>query len=172
MTTRGRWILVALAALLIVPGIGEAQQDRPRPDRARMEEQIRERFEALVVRELELDEETAKALAETLRSFHQDRIDVGMRRRQLQRRVEGAESFLPEAEAREVLEGLAEVARDEAALMVREQEALLQVLTPAQVVRLYGVREEFGARLRQLRNRRGGPGGAAHPGLDPFPFWP
>ena len=174
MTTRRWGAALALAGSLALAGAVHAQQGPPR-DRARMEEQVRQRFEQLMFQELGLDEASGQVVAETLRSFRPARAELAQRRRRLQRRMESTGALLSEEEAREVLAGLAGLAREEADLLAQEQDALLEVLSPPQVVRLYGLREAFGARLRQLRDRRG-PGGP--PGGGPLPgpaldgYWP
>jgi len=167
MTTRGWGAVLALTASLALAGSVQAQQ-RPPGDRARMEEEVRQRFEQLMFRELGLDEESGRVVAETLRSFRPARAELAQRRRRLQRRMEGTGALLAEDEAREVLAGLAGLAREEADLLVQEQSALLEILSPPQVVRLYGLREAFGARLRQLRDRRG-PGGSPGGGMGRVP---
>ena len=174
MTTRRWGAALALTASLALAGPVDAQQGPPR-DRARMEEQVRQRFEQLMFRELGLDEASGQVVAETLRSFRPARAELAQRRRRLQRRMEGTGALLSEDEAHEVLEGLASLAREESELLVREQDALLEVLSAPQVVRLYGLREAFGARLRQLRDRRrpgGPPGGGLLPGPVLDRYWP
>jgi hypothetical protein len=54
------------------------------------------------------------------------------------------------------MERMAELRLQEAELFRAEQEALLEVLTPTQVLGLQALRQELGQRIRALR---GGPGG-------------
>ena len=147
------------AVLVATPVWAQAQQRPPRGrDRARMEAQLRERFEALLQRELELDEATSEALRERSASFMPRRRELALGRRQLQREMaEGAE--LSEERARELLDEMGRLARAEAQLLADEQASLLEILTPAQVVRLYGLRERLGRRIRELGGRGPGPGG-------------
>ena len=63
-----------------------------------------------------------------------------------------------------------ELQERELALYRREQSELLEVMTPLQVLQFYRLREDFGQRLNQLRQRRGpgggqggGPGGLGTP---------
>jgi hypothetical protein len=126
-----------------------------------MEAQLRQRFEALVERELGLDEATSAELAERARSFAPRRRELARERRSLQREM-GEGELLSEDQARRVLEDMARLAREEAELLAEEQASLLAILTPPQVVRLYGLRERLGHRIRELGGR--GPGGGGGPG--------
>lgn len=168
MRRRLRWSAIVVAALLAAPAWAQAQQRPPRgQDRARMEAQLMERFEALLERELELDEATSQELTERSRSFMPRRRELARERRLLQREM-GAEEMLSEDRAAEILEDMARLAREEAQLLADEQASLLEILSPAQVVRLYGLRERLGRRIRELGGRRGGgPGPGA--GLLPWP---
>ncbi len=160
MRRRRSWTAAMTAALLVAPAWAQAQ-DRPPggPDRARMEAQLMQRFEALLERELELDEATSAELAERSRVFVPRRRELARERRVLQREM-GGEELLGEARARELLAEMARLAREEAELLADEQESLLEILTPPQVVRLYSLRERLGRRIRELGGRRrgGGPG--------------
>lgn len=162
-----RWTPFLLLALA-VPGFTEAQQRRPgeRPERNRMEEQVRQRFQQMVIRELGLDQDTGEELDRVVEAFHEPRRELAMRQRQLQRRMSRTGVLLQEREAEDVLAEMATIKREEAELLAREQEALLRILNPPQVVRLYTLREELGRRIRQLREGR--PGGP--PGMPGFPL--
>ena len=61
-----------------------------------------------------------------------------------------------DARATELLRGLADLRVREARLFADEQERLLEVLTPSQILRFHAVREELNQRIRRLRG--GGPG--------------
>jgi hypothetical protein len=84
----------------------------------------------------------------------------------LQREM-GGEELLSEERAREILDDMARLAREEAALLVDEQASLLEILSPPQVVRLYSLRERLGRRIRELGGRR--PGGGPGPGAGSAP---
>jgi Spy/CpxP family protein refolding chaperone len=85
-------------------------------------------------------------------------------------------------EARTLLDQMQKLQFDEAKLFQSEQEALLQVLTPSQLVRFHALREQMGRRIQQLRGgpgmsgRRGpggGPGGPPGSAPDLFdPYFP
>jgi Spy/CpxP family protein refolding chaperone len=166
--------LLALLALLVIPTATDAQQRRPRPERAQMEAQLRQRFQGLVVRELGLDEDRGRALAEAVREFQEPRRELFQRQRGLERRLTGTGALLSEDEARAVLDELVGVKEEEARLMALEQERLLEILTPPQLVRFYTLRDQLSRRIRQLRENRpggGGPDGPLPPG-ETLAGWP
>lgn len=162
-----KWILaVALALLLPVAGPVDAQQRRPqqRPGRMEMEAQVRERFQRMVFRELGLTEEQGEAMAAVVAEFQEPRQELNRRQRALEQRMSGTGALLSESEARSVLEELVAVREQEVRILREEQDRLLEILTPPQLVRFYTLREQFAARIRQMRsNRPGGPpmGGGA-----------
>lgn len=156
MSRRLRWLVVLLGLASAVPAPGEAQRPTGGPERARMEAQLRQRFEALVERELQLDPETSAELAVRARAFAPRRRELARERRLLQREM-GEGETLPEERALEILDDMARLARQEAELLAEEQASLLEILTPPQVVRLYALRERLGRRIRELGRR--GPGG-------------
>ena len=159
------WSGLLLWIILLAPTATEAQRPPRGQDRARMEAPLRQRFEALLERELELDEATSEALTERTRSFIPRRRELAQERRLLQREM-GEGNVLPEDRALEILDDMARLAREEAELLAEEQQSMLEILTPSQVVRLYGLRERLGRRIRELggRPRGGGPGPGRGPG--------
>ena len=174
--TRGI-LFLGLLALSLPAGAVEAQQRRQRPPaRAEMEAQVRERFQRMVWRELGLDAEDGEALAAAVREFQEPRQEVARRQRALQRRMTGTGALLSETEARAVLEELVEVREAEVELMRSEQERLLEILEPAQLVRFYTLRDRFGARIRELREGRprggGPPSTTSSGGGGAGPIWP
>lgn len=162
MRRRLRWAVWVAGGLLVGSAGAEAQQRPPRgPDRARMEAQLMQRFEALLETELELDEATSTELTERSRVFMPRRRELAQERRRLQREM-GGQELLDEERARELLDEMARLAREEADLLADEQASLLEILSPPQVVRLYSLRERLGRRIRELGGRR--PGGGPGPG--------
>ncbi|MEJ2541134.1 MAG: hypothetical protein P8188_14390, partial [Gemmatimonadota bacterium] len=147
--SRGRASMGLMLLLCALPAAANGQQRPGHSERARMEAEVRERFEAMVQKELGLDEATARTLSDRARAFQPERRALAQRRRQLQRRMSGTGALLSEEEAREVLDDMTELARQEAELLAREQADLLEVLSPGQLVRLYGLREQLGHRIRE-----------------------
>ncbi len=170
-------LALGLPALAPTPVAAQtARQGPPTEARQRLERQVRERFETLIREELGIDEATSTALRETMESFMGERRDLAMRQAELRRRLGSSGTLLDEAGAREVLDEVVAVQRAEVDLLAREQEALLGILSPPQLVRFYTLRERFGERVRTLRGgpagtRRGGGGPGGGPGAEwPGPF--
>jgi Spy/CpxP family protein refolding chaperone len=82
---------------------------------------------------------------------------VGSQERALRLRVEALmlEGASDQAEAAELLQRMSDLGFEEAELGRAEQEALLEILTPLQVLRLHQMREELGQRIRRLRGQSG-----------------
>jgi len=155
--------ILALLALPLTSPL-EAQQRRPaqRPDRPEMEAQVRQRFQQMVFRELGLTPEQGEAMGRVVEEMQEPRRALNQRQRLLQRRMAGTGALLSQAEASAVLEELVAVREEETRMLRQEQERLLEILSPPQLVRFYTLREQFAARIRQLRENR--PGGGAAPG--------
>lgn len=160
-TERGRGVrLLTAAALMAVSWVGAAGglEAQERPGRERLEAQVRARFNALVQRELGLDDAALERLDATLSALQEERRALGIRQRQLRRRMASTGALLSEDEARAVLDQVVTVQEEELGLLRREQERLLEVLTAPQLVRFYTLRERFADRVRELRRRRSGGG--------------
>ncbi|MEJ2202600.1 MAG: periplasmic heavy metal sensor [Gemmatimonadota bacterium] len=185
MTIRGLWLTLAV---LLAAGLGPSHiQGQRRPgmgpgqNRADLERRIRARFGEMVRERLDLDDERAQRLNETVQSFQEDRSTLFREEQALRRRVEAVllEGDPEAEEARGLVERMQELRLEEARLFQREQQALLEFLTPIQLLRLHALREQMGQRIRQLR---GGPGpgrrlegGGVPPGflpLDGLPLGP
>jgi Spy/CpxP family protein refolding chaperone len=134
-------------------------------DRTELERRVRARFGEMVKQRLGLSDEQAQRLNETVMSFQQDRMSLWREEQAVRKRVEALllESGDNQAEARELLQRMQELRMQEARLWQTEQDKLLEVLTPEQVLRFQAMREEMGQRIRRLRG--GGPGGG--PGIGP-----
>ena len=103
-----------------------------------------------------------------------NRVDFARRERGTRERVQALQrrradgEEIPESEAREALDAIAQLRQDEAQLFRDEQTALLQTLRPDQVLFLFQARDVFADRIRRLR-RGGGPPGGMAPGGDMMP---
>jgi len=166
---------VAAGALFALGAPVDAQQARGRgPGRMQLERQVQERFAQVVRRQLGLEDPQVRAIGEVTRSFQEERMALLRRERQLRIRIgprsggppgAAAPPPLPDDEARTVLEEMAALREAEAELYRREQQHLLEVLSPAQLVRYYVLRDTMAERIRQLRGPPGGPGGPGGPRL-------
>lgn len=166
------WTLsLGLPALAPSPASAQvARQGPPTEARQRLERQVRERFETLIQEELQIDEATSTALRQTMQSFMEERRGLAVRQDELRHRLSSSGALLDQAEASSVLDEVVAVQRAEVDLLAREQEALLGILSPPQLVRFYTLRERFGERVRTLRGgppgtRRGGGGPGGGPSL-------
>lgn len=152
-----------LGLTLLVTFVGTAgelsaqrQQDQRRgPDRQELERRFRAQMARLVQERLGLDDAGAAALREVTDRFDGRRRELGRAEFQTRRRVEAlVEQGSGDAEeARALVERLVELRAQESALFAEEQAALLEVLTPVQVLQLHELREELGRRIRALRSR-------------------
>jgi len=164
-----------LAGLLLLPAPFAGGVDAQTPGAAAgpLEERLRQRFGELVQRELELNDETQRALAGVLDRFDEERRDIARRTAALRVRLAGRASLDPgrrgaplleNEEAGEILAERREIREDEYRLAREEEEALLEVLSEPQLVRFLALRDELTQRVRRIRRgRSGGPGSEAAP---------
>lgn len=180
MTSRGRlWTTLArgVAPALLVLALGAsdvaAQRQRgPGPrtgDRAELEQRVRARFAEVMKERLGLTAEQAEALGRTVDSFRENRRQLFTDEQDVRRRMQEMlmNSDPSDEEGLELLRRMEELREEEARLFQAEQRALLEVLTPVQVVRFHAMREQLSQRIQELRGgggpprgpRPGGPGG-------------
>lgn len=178
-------LLTGLALLLLSGGIGPmgAQDARAQsgerspparpvqdtsspPLRQQMMLRIQRDLEARMARELELTPQQQTGLRNVMRDFGRERGEL-MRERFLlrqameaHRRGEGTE-----ADARRLLDRARGLRAREVDLQRREEERLLQVLTPTQLLGFHELMAEFNESVRRLEMQRPRPG----PGSPPAP---
>lgn len=162
-------VIFALSASAGLSPIAASAQGRARgPSATRQElvERIQERFENRIARELRLDDEQREVLGEVFPAFARSRAEIFSRRREIERQIgdylEGPDGV--EEDALGLLEEMRALRAREAELVREEEDRLLEVLTPTQVLRLQALRDQFGNQIRRLR-RDSGP---AVPGDRPF----
>jgi Spy/CpxP family protein refolding chaperone len=155
-----RTFLTALLAVALAPQQGEAQADR-----AQLEERVRAQMARVMRERLGLTEEQATRLSEVTQSYENQRRELFNQEQAARRRVEAVllEGLNDQDEARELISRMGELREREASLFRAEQDALLDVLTPVQVLRLQELRQDFGRRIRAL----GGPDGDRGRGVGP-----
>jgi Spy/CpxP family protein refolding chaperone len=167
MKTASRWLSAAvLLGLLALPATADAQRRGDPASREQIEQRIRAQMGRMMQQRLGLDAAEAEELSAVVRSFDERRREIMQREVETRRRVGALQSGdTDEAEARELLELQAQLRLQEAELFREEQEALLDVLTPSQVLELQDLRQDIGRRIRALRgggrpdaDRRRGPG--------------
>ena len=167
MSARARWAwlpLLGAIALAVAPPAVDAQRRPPgrgpgMEDREQLMMRVRERFAEMIRRELELNDEQARALGGVVREFDEERRAIAREEQAVRRRVEAVliEEGPAGDEARELLLRMSELRAEEARLFAQEQEALLGVLSPEQVLRFLALRERMAERIRALQGR--GPAG-------------
>ncbi len=179
-------LLGALAASLLSAAPLEAQQRGRQgrrgqgPNRMQLEQQYRARTGQMMQRRLGLGEEQAVSLSRVVQDFEVQRRELRMLEQATRRRVEALvlEGGDNEEEALDLLQRMSELHVREADLFRAEQEALLEVLTPLQVLQLQSLRLDLGRRIGALGGgRRGDPGlgrrrggrGGGNGGLDSIP---
>ena len=135
----------------------------PPQERADLEQRVRQRFAGVIKDRLALDDERARQLNEAMAGFQESRMQLMREEQALRRRVEAVvlEGGVSEDEAGTLLDRMVELREHEAALFRTEQEELLNVLTPYQVLQFHQLREQLNARVRALgqqpgMRRRGG----------------
>lgn len=162
------WAAAMMAAtLLLTPaaaqqrGMGPGGILRPQ-ERQQLERRVRARFAEMMRQRLGLSSEEAQRLNATVESFMERRQRIVADEEALRLRMEAIaqEEEPTDAEARTLLASMRELREAEVRLFREEQEALLQVLSPVQLVRFHAMRQQLGQRIQQLRGGMGpGPGG-------------
>jgi Spy/CpxP family protein refolding chaperone len=158
-------VIIALLVATLAPSVVAAQRGgsgRQDGDRAQLEQRVRAQMGRLMRERLGLDEAEAERLSEVVQSFEGRRRELFAREQATRLRVQALlEDGGDQDEAQELITRMWELRRDEAELFREEQEALLDVLTPVQVLRLQELRQDLGRRIRALDGGRGGRPGFA-----------
>lgn len=173
-----RTIITLLAAVLIsVPAPLLAQRRGRNPlrgqgrGRIELEQRVRATFERRLFADLGLTSGERSSVQGVMATFRKHRVEFAQRERRARERVQDLQARradgeeIPETEAREALEAIAQLRREEAQIFTDEQTALLQTLRPDQILRLLQARDAFADRIRRLR-RGGGAQGGMGPGGD------
>jgi hypothetical protein len=168
-----RWIPLAfLLVSLAAPSAADAQRRRgDGPSREQVEQRIRAQMGRMMQQRLGLDEEQASRLSEVVQTFVGQRLELAQREQATRQRV----GELPELaaveqeEALELLQLQAQLHLEEAQLFRAEQNALLEFLSPGQVMELQELRQDLGRRIRALSGdgRGGDARGSRGPGPRP-----
>ncbi len=171
-----RPIGVLVAVLVTFGSQGLEAQQRPRDGqppgegrRARMEQMIRGRFDAMVRQQLGLGDEESQRLQDVLDGYRAQRRDFMQLEQSTRRQLMtlGAEGEITDEQASEALQDMLELREDEVRLFREEQEALVGVLTPRQLLRFVVMREQLNQRIQSIRGGGGrgmGPPAGRRPG--------
>lgn len=170
MRPRWRSVVVGVLGVTLLSAAPLDGQRGPRrgemgQDRQQLERRIRAQMGRMMRERLGLTEEEAMRLSEVVQGFEGQRRALFREEQATRRRVEALllEDAADPVEATELLERMADLRAQEAELFATEQRALLEVLTPVQVLELQSLREQIGRRIRALRGRRDGRGGESRP---------
>ena len=161
---RTGFLLSMLLSLFVVVPL-EAQRGSQRgrrgqgqgPERMELERRVRARMAEMMREQLGLSDEEDARLSEIVQGFEQQRRQLGRQERAVRLRVESLvlEGGQDSAEAAELLQRMSALHMQEAELIQAEHQALLEVLTPMQVLRLVHLREQLGQRIQRLRGQPG-----------------
>lgn len=157
------WMRVLLVlALTCVPATVSAPNVEAQAvpaQRQELERRIRRAFQNRVRQDLQLTQSEVQSLAEVVQWSEQERRGIARRTRELNLRATGyLRDGGPVEDAQSILESRKALQQEEADLFVEEQDRLLGVLSPHQVVRYYRLRDQFNRQLLQARARRAGNG--------------
>ena len=160
---RSRWrarIVMGLAATALLSAPVTAQVGGRRgggQDRAQLEERVRAQMGRLMRERLGLDQDQEARLSAVMQDFDGRRRELAGQEQAARRRVQAVllEGGTDNDEARALITRMWELRAQEAQLFRSEQEALLDVLSPVQVLRLQELRQELGQRIRALGGGRG-----------------
>lgn len=179
-STLARGMAAAFLAVSLAAGAASAQQrgmGAGTQNRQQLERRVRARFAQMMQQRLGLSAEDTERLNTTVESFMERRQRLVADEQALRRRMEAIalEQEPTEAEARTLLTRMQELRDQEVRLFQAEQEALMEVLTPIQLVRFHAMREQLGQRIQQLRGGQGpmsGPPPGGRGGPPPGGAWP
>ncbi len=155
--------LGVLMSVLMMGGVQDLVAQRGgRGSRADMELRIQARFDNQVREDLNLGDGQWRRLQATVGEFRTRRLEFLQSERGTRARVgrlggRGGGRELTEEQASQILAEMLELSDQQATLFREEQEALLQILTPQEVVRYIVMRQQLGDSVLRLRGR-GGPG--------------
>ncbi|NJD17820.1 MAG: hypothetical protein FIA95_00830 [Gemmatimonadetes bacterium] len=162
----------ALVTISLWVATGSAQQRGVGPgqgpaNRQELERRVRARFAQMMQQRLGLSADESDRLNRTVDSFTERRQRLVADEQALRRRMEAIalEQDPGDEEARALIARMGELRDQEVQLFKAEQEALMQILTPVQLVRFHAMREQLGQRIQQLRGGMGPPGGRPPGGM-------
>ncbi len=159
---RGLMLPAIVLTVLAAPADAQERRDR-RPsaeERQEMERRARAQMSRMIREELDLTEAEYEPISAIMERYSDERRRLARSERELRRQLEA----LLEGRAEDttdpsgLLQRLVEFREREATIFRNEQEALLEHLTPTQVLQLHALRERVSRRIRELRGRRGGRG--------------
>ena len=161
--------VVALALLLtLAPAVAAAQVTPPpggQRQRMELERRLHQGFQRSIQNQLGLDQAKMQGLQGVMQSFQEERQTLNRAQASLRYRLrDPAFQDLSEDEAAAFLQEMLDLQKKELDLYQKEQEELLKLMTPMEVLSFYRIRESLGQRVQQLRQGRGQGGNVGRPG--------
>ncbi|TVR63831.1 MAG: hypothetical protein EA422_08260 [Gemmatimonadales bacterium] len=145
---------------ILLPAAPVLAQSGPTPQAQEMTREemlaaIHAQFEREMVQELGLDRQTMGAIRDVMTSMVERRRDLYQRRRALRTLSrEFHETGGDEATARRILSETRAIRSQEALLEAEEESQLLQIMSPAEVLRFQALRDDFNERIRRMHRGR------------------
>ena len=156
--------LGALAAMMLLAAPLEAQRGPAGrrgggQDRELAERRVRAQMARMMQERLALSDEQSEQLSQVVRGFREQQRALYRLEEATRRRVDALllEGGTDEEEALELLARMADLRAQEAELRAAEEEALLEVISPVQLLVMQSMREQIGRRIRALGPGRGDP---------------
>lgn len=152
--------LLLLGSVLILPASPAAGQSGAPPTsdqmtREEMQATIHAQFQRELERELGLNQTTMDAIFGIMADMGERRRDLWHRNRSLRNMTrEFQESGGDEALARRILSETRAIRSQEALLEADEESQLLQIMSPAEVLRFQALRDDFNERIRRMHRGR------------------
>lgn len=164
-TLRATTLAAAMALAVLSPEASAQQRRGPGPgarlqDREQLEQRVRARFAEMIQQRLGLSDEQSRRLSDVTESFQERRQRFFQEEQSLRSRRD-AVLLDPDPSAEEaaaLLNRMADLRQEEARLFREEQEAMLEIIDPVQLVRFHAMREQLAQRIQQLRGGGGPPG--------------
>lgn len=158
----GAWLVILLVSGTPVTVHAQTRSPDSAQEASREEilSRVVEHFQRKLRRELNLDRGQVEAIQEITTSMREERGALFHRRRELKQRLERfVDDGGSDREARQILAEIRALRAAEARIEAEEEARLLEVLSPAQVLRFQAMRDELNERIRRIhRNREGGNG--------------
>ena len=150
---------LTLSLMNVIPLEGQrgrrgGRRPPPPAESQRLEQRVRVRMNQMVRERLDLTQEEWEAIKDHIQDFGQKRRELMQKERVLQRRVEAVALDENNEESSNILEELIALREQELELFREEQEELLGVLSPSQLLRFQNIREQLGEQIRRLRGGR------------------
>jgi hypothetical protein len=152
--------------------------DRPPPDRAQLEQRFKQRLASVVQKQLGLNDDQTRRLADVNQKYEAKRMDLLRRDREtrmnIRRELDDSTTAINEEHVNQLLQDWRRIERERFELVDAEQADLAKFLSPSQRARYLGIQEQMRRRIEEFRdnpqfmdNRGDGPGPGRGRGMNP-----